>query len=129
MVVRLSSLEPAHQALLLPQSGPQAIPTDRSTSHHFAAASGHANRSSHTPPFLPLGPGICGQEWAWMPNAVKPPKATTPSLARAVARFHDERSWHWSREPGSPVCHEAVGVVPQRWLSRASAPGVPTSDR
>ena len=135
MVVRLSSLEPAHQALLLPQSGPQAIPTDRSTSHHFAAARGHANRSSHTPPFLPLGPGMCGQDGHGCRMRLNPLRRPRPRLhaqwpvfttseagtgRASPARRFATRRWELSPSGGCHICHAHRRQASRRQTADAS---------
>ena len=132
--VLLPSLEPAHQALLLSQSGPQAaawltaIPTDRSTSLPPEVMQIALRRRLRMP--LPLGPGLCGQHGHGCRRRLDPwgdhALACTRSGLLARRAKLVEQAW-------LAVCREAVGaeghVVPQQWLSHTSAPGVPTSDR
>ena len=103
---------------------------DGSVRAHLAAAGGHANRSSQTPPVATTsGPPHLRPPWARMPQ-VRPLARGDHAMAchGLVARRAKlvEQAW-------LAVCREAVGaeghVVPRQWLSHTSAPGVPTSDR
>ena len=128
------TLEPAHEALLLSQSGPQAaawltaIPADRSTSLRPEVMQIALRRRLRLP--LPLGPRICGQHGHGCRRRLDPwgdhALACTRSGLLARRAKLVEQAW-------LAVCREAVGaeghVVPQQWLSHTSAPGVPTSDR
>ena len=132
--VLLPTLEPAQQALLLSQSGPQAaawltaIPADRSTSLPPEVMQIALRRRLRLP--LPLGPRICGQHGHGCRRRLDPwgdhALACTRSGLLARRAKLVEQAW-------LAVCREAVGaeghVVPQQWLSHTSAPGVPTSDR
>ena len=95
----LPTLEPAHQALLLSQSGPQAaawltaIPADRSTSLPPEVMQIALRRRLRLP--LSLGPRICGQHGHGCRRRLDP----WGDPAHAVAFWHAARSW--SSKPGS----------------------------
>ena len=132
--VLLPTLEPAHRALLLSQSGQQAaawltaVPADTATALPPEVMQIALRRRLRLR--LPLGPAICGQEGhgcgrrldAWGDHALACPR--TGYLAKWAKLV--ERAW-------IAVCREAVGpeghVVPQQWLMHTSAPGVLASDR
>ena len=132
--VLLPTLDPAHRALLLSQSGQQAaawltaVPADTATTLPPEVMQIALRRRLRLR--LPLGPATCGQEGhgcgrrldAWGDHALACPR--TGYLAKRAKLI--ERAW-------IAVCREAVGpeghVVPQQWLTHTSAPGVPASDR
>ena len=124
--VLLPTLEPAHRALLLSQSGQQAaawltaVPADRATALP-AEVMQIALLRRRLRLRLPLGPATCGQGGhgcgrrldAWGDHALACPR--TGYLAKRAKLV--ERVW-------IAVCREAVGpeghVVPQRWVSHSA---------
>lgn len=131
----LSTIVPSSQAMLRSQSGPHssawlfAIPAETGTALppiHFHLA---LRRRLRLP--LPLAHARCGAGgFPGCGRALDPLGDHGASCARsgALARRAHVLEHAWVR-----VAREAVGpegrVVPQQWLSRTNAPGVPSDDR
>ena len=129
-------MTPATRALVRSQSGPAAgawltaIPTEPATTlapHLMAIA---LRRSFRLP--LPLTTARCGQ----VPNTHGCGRLVDPlgdHLAACPRTGALARRGHLMEQAWIKICREAVGpegrVVPQQWLNRTTAPGVPPEDR
>ncbi|CAL1156747.1 unnamed protein product [Cladocopium goreaui] len=129
-------MTPATRALVRSQSGPAAgawltaIPTEPATTlapHLMAIA---LRRRLRLP--LPLTTARCGQ----VPNTHGCGRLVDPlgdHLAACPRTGALARRGHLMEQAWIKICREAVGpegrVVPQQWLNRTTAPGVPPEDR